>query len=54
MNLLFVSTAEPHRAAASYFTAYCKMNTEPAPYKKIIKGIRSGPERLKRRKRNLT
>jgi len=29
------------------------MKTDPAPYKKIIKGVRSGPEKLPR-KRNLT
>jgi hypothetical protein len=30
------------------------MMVGPAPYKKIIKNIRSGPEHLPRRKRNLT
>jgi len=30
------------------------MRTDPAPYKKIIKGIRGGPEHLPRRKSNLT
>ena len=30
------------------------MVAEPAPYKKIVKGIRRGPEHLKRRRSNLT